>query len=215
MTIANQSGGNQAEVTTGQKITDEQYDQQIDDLAVKWRSARDNDLEIRHLTGALLNKRYGDPDKRLARGREIMVDVAGQLQVAQSELSRMRRFAYHFESVEDLKSQHQDVASWTEVKGLLPKLKPQGVPKGKAKSVAAPSKSKGNNAKKLKKVKQLLETLPVKFGEVQEDLTDEDKEDLRVKFELVATVVRDCLKASLQPETLHSEDVTPFAPTAA
>jgi len=215
MSIANLSDGNQAVVTT-EPLADEPYKKQLGDLAVQWRNARATDLEIRHRTGALLNQRYGNPDTRLARGREIMLDVATQLQVAQSELSRMRRLAFHFESIEDLKKKHSEVTSWTAVKGLLPKLKPQGKPKAKAANgAAAPPKPKGQNAKKLKKIKQLLEFIPVVFGEVQQDLlTDDDRKDLRAKFDVVATVFGDCLKASLLPDTLRSEDVTPLAQTA-
>jgi len=216
MSIANLSDGNQA-VLTADKLTDEQFAQQLGALAAQWRNARDTDLEIRHRTGALLNQRYGTPDVRLKRGREIMLDVVGQLQVAQSELSRMRRFAFNFASAEEAKQKHPEVTSWTAVKGLLPTLKPQGKPKGKAKNgAAAPPKPKGQNAKKLKRIKQLLVILPVKFGEVQKDLlTDEDRKELQAKFDLVAAVVSDCLKASLLPETLHSEDTAPFAQTSA
>jgi len=215
MSIANLSDGNQAVVTTGE-VTEEQFNQRLGDLAVKWRNARDTDLDIRHLTGALLNERYGKPDKRLPRGREILAEVAEQLQVAQSELSRMRRFAFHFVSTEDLKSKHPEVTSWTAVKGLLPTLKPQGDKKGRAKRSAKTPKPDVLIARKVKEISQMLDDLPSKFREIEKDLLkDEDRENLQSKFQMVAVVVGDCLKASVSQDELHSEEIAGLAQTVA
>jgi hypothetical protein len=207
MPIANLSGGNQAGVTAAQ-ITEEQFQKRLGELATKWQQATDTDLEIRHQTGALLNERYGKPDKRLKRGQEILRVVAGQLQVAQSELSRMRRLAFHFESVEDLKKKHSEVTNWTAVKGLLPKLKPQATPKGLVKNGAPTSKPKVSNARKLRKITSLLDALPTELGEIKKDiLTDEERANLQAKFKLVADRVSDCLKASVSQDKLHATKV--------
>jgi len=215
MSIANLRDGNQAVVTTSE-ITEEQFNQRLGDLAVRWQDARDTDLEIRHLTGALLNERYGNPGKRLPRGREILAAVADQLQVAQSELSRMRRFAFHFSSVEDMKRAHSDVANWTEVKGLLPRLKPQGNTNGQAKQGAKSPKPEVLIARKVKKIAHLLDVLPSEFREIDNGrLTEEDRGNLQAKFELVVEAVGDCLKASVSQDELHSEETAQLAQTVA
>jgi len=217
MSIANQRDGNQAQVTTGQ-ITEEQFGKQLDDLTEQWKNARDTDLEIRHRTGALLNERFGNPAKRLPRGREILAGVADQLQVAQSELSRMRRFAFHFKSTQDLKQTHPDATNWTAVKGLLPTLMPKGDQKGQAKQGAKSPKPDVLIARKVKKLTQLLDTLPTQFREIEKDhLTEQDRRSLQAKFELVAEVVGDCLKkASVsQDDELHSQETAAFAETTA
>lgn len=208
MSITNPSNGNQA-VVTKVLITDEQLKKQLGELAQRWQNARDTDLEIRHQTGALLNQRYGNPDTRLQRGREIMLKVAEQLQVAQSELSRMRRFSFHFTSAADVKRDHPEVTNWTAVKGLLTTLKSaNGQPNsGGARS----SKSQVSNARKLKKIKHLLDTLPNDIREVRPDLKEEDREALRVQFQVVAKVFGDCLKASVVADELRSEASTPLA----
>jgi len=204
MSIANKSDGNQAGVTAAQ-ISGEQFKERLGDLTVRWQKSTDTDLEIRHQTGALLNDRYGKPGKRLKRGQEILREVAEQLQVAQSELSRMRRLAFHFESVEDLKKKHPEVTNWTAVKCLLPKLKPQATPKGLVKNGAPTSKPKVSNAKKLKKITSLLDALPTELGEIKTDiLTDEERANLQAKFKLVAERVSDCLKASVSQDKLHA-----------
>jgi len=215
MSIANLRDGNQTVVTTGE-VTEEQFKQRLEGLAAQWQNARDTDLEIRHQTGALLNERYGNPDKRLPRGKEILAEVAGQLQVAQSELSRTRRFAFHFKSVEDLRSTHPEVTSWTAVKGLLPTLKPQGDKKGRAKRSAKTPKPDVLIARKVKEISQMLDDLPSKFREIEKDLLkNEDRENLQAKFELVAEVVGDCLKASVSQDELHSEEIAGLAQTVA
>jgi hypothetical protein len=205
MSIADLCNGDQGVLTTEQ-LNEKQFNVQLGELAVQWQNARETDLEIRHQTGALLNKRYGSPEKRLTRGKEIMLEVAGQLQVAQSELSRMRRFAFHFTSAEDMRQKYPDVVNWTAVKVLLTTLKPQGKAKGQTNNgVAGSSSSRVPNTRKLKKIQHLLDALPSDVREIQTDLTDDQKKELRAKFDVVATAFNDCLKVSVGQDELSSE----------
>src|SRR4051812_2946383 len=82
-------------------------------LAKLWKSHHVRDLGVRWKTGELLNRRLGPPTARLSHGRRVLKRAAERLQVAESDLSRMRWFAHLFKSAEDLQGSHPDVRSWT------------------------------------------------------------------------------------------------------
>jgi len=85
-----------------------------------WDRHRQQGLEDRHRTGALLNKKFGASNvRRQAYGERVLKAYSAHLGISVSELSRMRRFATNFKSVEDMKAQHPDVKTWTQVKKLL------------------------------------------------------------------------------------------------
>jgi len=189
-----------------EQISEGQFNEQLAELAKQWGNARDNDLEVRHRTGQLLNERYGKPDKRQKRGPGVLLAVVQQLGVAQSELSRMRRFAFHFTSAADMKGKHPDVVTWTAVKTLLTTLKPAGEAKGTSKTGAASSpKPKASNANRLKKIKLLLDALPTDVREIHKGLSEAEKKELMAKFEVAATAITDCLKVSVEQEKVSSE----------
>jgi hypothetical protein len=91
-------------------------------LARLWRSHDKRDLGVRWKTGKLLNARLGNPTKRLTHGGKILKKAAKLLQMAESDLSRMRWFAFLFESIQDFDQKHPKVYSWTKVKELIPEI---------------------------------------------------------------------------------------------
>jgi hypothetical protein len=97
----------------------------FDLLAELWRDNHRTDLETRHRTGVLLNERLGPPTKGQSYGGEILKEVGEQFKLAQSDLSRMRWFAHHFVDVDRFQQEYPGVDCWTEIKELLPGLKPR------------------------------------------------------------------------------------------
>jgi hypothetical protein len=95
-------------------------------LARLWESELKRGLEVRHQMGSAMNKRLGLPTQRQQHGKAVLKKASKRLGIAESELSRMRWFAHHFDSLADLKSRHPGAVSWTKVKKLLPTLQPQG-----------------------------------------------------------------------------------------
>jgi len=93
-------------------------------LAALWQDHHRQDLKTRHRTGALLNERLGPPDEAQAYGQGILKRAREVSGMAQSELSRMRWFAHLFDTLDRFQKEHSGVKSWTEVKGMLPGLKP-------------------------------------------------------------------------------------------
>jgi len=84
-----------------------------------WRRHRKQGLEDRHRTGVLLNEKFGAPGSRQAYGKKMLKAYSANLGISVSELSRMRGFATRFVSVQDMKTQHPDVKTWTQAKKLL------------------------------------------------------------------------------------------------
>src|SRR5205807_1198038 len=92
----------------------------------------------------------------------------------QSELSRMRNFAFRFPTLDDLRQRYPDARTWSAVKELLPRLsEATSAPKQKSASVRVLEAS--------------LEKLTTKVKTVAEDLTEGGKLDLRKKIEEFAT----------------------------
>jgi len=94
-------------------------------LAELWRRHHRKGLETRHRTGVLLNERLGPPEEAQAYGRGVLKEAGKVCRIAQSDLSRMRWFAHLFDKLEAFQQEHPGVNSWTEVKELLPRLKPR------------------------------------------------------------------------------------------
>jgi hypothetical protein len=84
-----------------------------------WNRLRKQGLEDRHRTGVLLNEKFGAPGSRQAYGKKMLKAYSASLGISVSELSRMRGFATRFVSVQDMKTQHPDVKTWTQAKKLL------------------------------------------------------------------------------------------------
>jgi hypothetical protein len=196
-------------------LTPEEFDQQLGQLAEKWRSHHGAGLEIRHETGKLLNDRYGPPSKRQKRGEEVLKQAVKLLQTDESELSRMRRFAFSFESVKVLKEKYPEATTWTAVKELLPKLKSQGgKPKGKSGNGAAkPVGRKQAQPVKFGRVRQSLEALTSKLRKVRSNFSADEKKELLAHFQELVKVISDCLHISVSVGQVSAEVAEP-APSA-
>jgi len=173
-----------------ERITRDDFLARLDNLANKWKNHRETDLELRLETGKLLNQHFGPPTTSQSRGKKVLKEAAEQLQIDESELSRMRRFALYFESVDDLKKKNPKVTTWTAVKDLLPGLNPKKQsPNGDA-DPAKPAKAPSSASS----VKQSLTKLSSKLQKVRADLTEAEKKDLLEKFKELAKAVSDCLQ---------------------
>jgi len=93
-------------------------------LAKLWKSHAECDLGTRHQTGKLLNGRLGPPTKSLAQGGKVLKMAAEELEIAESDLNRMRWFAHLFVDLATLRQDHPEIDSWTKFKAALPSLKP-------------------------------------------------------------------------------------------
>jgi hypothetical protein len=113
----------------------------IDRLVDLWKPHQKRGLEVRLETGRLLNQRLGLPTERLTYGQQILKTVAQKLDIAESDLNRMRWFSQTFESIEDLERKHPEVTTWTKVKDLLVKH-PTKARGAKAKAADAPDGTK-------------------------------------------------------------------------
>lgn len=106
-------------------------DKLLDQLAKLWSSRHQKDLETRHQTGLILNKRLGSPEERLPYGGGFIGDASKLLGLTKGELSRMRWFAQHFETLVDFQTEHPDIKTWAGIKELLPTLNPKKDSSGK------------------------------------------------------------------------------------
>lgn len=109
-----------------------------------WKQYDRRGLEVRHQTGVALNTSLGPPSKRQRYGVTVLKQVAKGLNLAVSDLSRMRWFAHHFNSISALKGQYPEVSTWTEVKILLVQLG-----SGTEKQSTAQDNQKKSGAKRL------------------------------------------------------------------
>jgi len=139
-------------------------------LAQRWESHDGDDLALRHETGALLNRFYGDPTQRQARGKGVLKQAAKRLRKTLAELSQLRWFAHRFASVQKLRKEHPGVTNWTQVRNLLAELS-QGNEAGK------PSTRKASTTP-LSRVTRPLRELTSAFPRLGNDLTEKDRQRL-------------------------------------
>jgi len=99
----------------------EDEEQFIKDLAALWQSRNQLDLEVRWIMGKRLNDRLGGPDQRQAHGEQTIKKLSKEVDIRESDISRMRNFASLFESVEVFRKMHPNDNTWTKVKALLPR----------------------------------------------------------------------------------------------
>jgi hypothetical protein len=104
----------------GSAITDARL---LDKLAKLWAAHKKRSLEVRMEIGDLLNDRLGQPTGRQRRGRSVLKQASRTMQIAASELNRMRWFA-HFGKDEQSCWGDTDPTSrsWTKFKAILPGL---------------------------------------------------------------------------------------------
>jgi len=94
----------------------------LNELLPLWQDHQNRGLDLRHRTGARINAVYGPPTERQAYRGATLQRHSEMLGVSESDISRMRWFAHHFSSVEDLKTKHPTATSWTKVKTLIAQL---------------------------------------------------------------------------------------------
>ena len=104
--------------TAAPELEDEQLLARLREL---WRSHRRQGLVVRHETGMLLNRQLGNPGQRSPYGAGVVKQVAEELKIAVSDISRFRRFAARYPTLEAFEQQHPEVNSWTGVRELIAK----------------------------------------------------------------------------------------------
>ena len=166
----------------------------LDRLAELWAGHRRRDLRVRHESGVLLKEKFGDPTAPQVGEGGGLTKAAKRSGQSVSELSRMWNFAHHFPSFDAFLQGEHGTKTWTEIKGLLPKLKSGNASKQKGKALS------GKNAKRtLERVCRSLRTAAEKVGKVEsnglpQDLVHQLGESLRAlagasaKFGVVVTV---------------------------
>lgn len=152
-------------------LSKEAFEARLALLVDRWNAHQDKDLAIRHETGALLNLRYGHPSQRQRRGAKTMKKVSERLGILESELSRIRWFANHFKSMDDLRAGYPDVKNWTQVRNLLCKLSKGG------KATVAPAMEKPNAV--FRKVHRALAALTSAFKGFGTAPSPKDRKELR------------------------------------
>jgi hypothetical protein len=100
--------------------------QMLDRLAQIWQTCRKRDLESRRQMGELLNEQLGPPTQSQDYGAGTLKKASKRLRISESELSRMRWFAYHFASLAALKKARRDADTWSKVKTELARRNPKG-----------------------------------------------------------------------------------------
>ena len=114
-----------AAVSTAQAAEQSANDdaQLLGKLAKLWANHNTRSLQVRLETGSLLNARLGQPTERQRRGRSVLKQAAETLHTAESELNRMRWFAYFSKDEESCWGETpQGSRSWTQFKERLPGL---------------------------------------------------------------------------------------------
>jgi hypothetical protein len=167
----------------------EQFLIELGRLARRWKALDEDDLALRHETGVALNRFFGGPTTRQARGKGVMKEAAAQLGKTEAELSQLRRFASVFSSVDALRAQHPEAANWTRVRQLLSEL-PRGGGKGRVstrKAVAA----------RLRKVIQPLRRVTSAFAGLGNEISAKEKARLVQVLQKFVAAVPDCLRVKL------------------
>jgi hypothetical protein len=159
-----------------------------------WQPHYEKDLEVRFQMGVLLNDHpeIGPPTERKSYGEKIMIRVAERLALTPGELSRLRWFAHHFQSVEEFHSKHPEVKSWQKVKVLLAKLSP-AKGNGEGKKTAA----KNVTPRLCQKVTSSLEAAVQNLRDLGSRPEGEDADKLLEKIQDFVEAVNSCLQVRL------------------
>ncbi len=114
------------------KPTDLEVAELISQLTQLWTPHEDDGLRVRHSTGCRINDLIGPPSKRLRYGDGVLNQVADQIHVSRSELSRMRKLAEVYSDLDAFRVSHPKCNTWSQVKAHLATLVPTGSPKAVA-----------------------------------------------------------------------------------
>jgi len=173
-----------------------------------WKQYRGRGLEVRHQTGLLLNQRFGGPQERQKYGAAKLKEYSTLLNVALSDLSRMRWFAHRFPTLDDLRKGHPGVKTWTQVKPLPAELrlgeKPPAAPDGRQ-GMAGPGRGPVRIAmKSLEAFRDGLAGLTIRPGDPELTPLAEAFEDLLADF-AKCTGVR-YVRASNEAPPIHESE---------
>jgi len=170
----------------GDRDFTEEDERLFSQLAELWHGHHRTDLETRHWTGVLLNKRLGPPDEAQAYGQRVLERAAEACRIAQSEISRMRWFAHLFDTLDRFRQAHPEVNTWTGFKELLPGLKPRKGDKAKEQTTTLSRTATGGVTRSLTGlIKKLQGMDPIPKGG--------PGEALRRKLQELIKVVKSCL----------------------
>jgi len=164
-----------------EKLSKREFLGKLRNLADHWDTHNQADLALRHETGTLLNFYYGDPTKRQSRGEKVMKEAAKALSKTEAELSQLRRFAFHFKSVQAMKRRHPSVTTWTQVRDLLPRLRQRNRGKKTRGRKAAPAQ--------LRLITASLTTLVSALARPKFRPSQEEVEKVVAKFQEVVQAV--------------------------
>lgn len=193
--VANSAPAHPASEVSGEAQTlSTAHEELVARLRHLWQQEGDHGLKIRHEMGSLINKEIGQPTVRQEHGHQVMKVAAERLEISESELSRMRWLAYHFESIIALKSQHPDVAHWTDFKKLLPGLSQGKTATTDGKEEVTASATPPAKSRAVQSVVRSLEAMASKIKEMTAPLNKEERADILEKLKDVAAAVQDKLQ---------------------
>jgi len=184
------------------RLSDQDFQQKLVELADRWQSQDWNDLALRHETGQLLNAYLGNPDRRQTYGTGTLKKAAEQLRRTETELSQLRRFAFRFKTFEDFQQKHCDVTTWTQVRDLLARL-------GTArKSKTGTDQGKARTGGEMRKLLDHLPKLTKALGTIKmiEPESDQAKQ-LLVQIQAFVEAVPDCLRSALGVQKMPTQEV--------
>jgi hypothetical protein len=172
------------------QFTKKEFQQRLGELADRWKIHHAADLALRHETGTLLNLYYGEPTHRQLRGQQVMKEAGKALGKTEAELSQLRRFAYHFTSLKELKRQHPQVTTWTQVRDLLILLHQGQQGRNQQTRREAPTN--------LRRITSRLSALTAALGRTKKSQpTQSEVEKMLEKFQELAQAVPDWLKVRI------------------
>jgi len=178
-------------------------------LSCRWKSSHREDLKLRHFTGLWLNDQHGPPTNRQEYRKGTLKKYQTSLGVGESDVSRMRWFAFEFKSIEDLKAKHPKATTWTKVKEVLAELRrPQATPAGTIPSDAMKLMVTDRPVDQLIAVMQTLQSNAIKVGKLTAD---------GVEWKAVQTAFKGVLKdvgACLGCQFTFSDATVPSQPVA-
>jgi hypothetical protein len=152
----------------------------IAELAQEWRDHHGRGLRLRFETGVRLNSRFGPPTERQKRGENVMQLVAKETGVDQSDLNRMRWFAFRFQDYTAFQSACPEATTWNQVRLLLVEMaQKENAAQG---SPDAESSAEDKAKVEFRKVKQSLVSLVERLDKpLRLDVDAEDELYMRLR----------------------------------
>lgn len=143
-----------------------------------WQPRNLLDLEARRQIAVLLTQHLGDK-ARQPHGRRVMREVEYRYDIAMSDLYRMLKWVRHFSSLTMFRTLHEDCATWSAVKVLLPKLE------GKAGAAKKKATKRDEYQALVRQAKECLKELREKGEELQDHVAPKELREL--EFEITET----------------------------